>query len=382
MNNPIQFISDHKEQLLQTYQELHALAEPSWEEKKTSRYLQDKLSAAGLQIKTYPDHYGFIAEIPGEKECVIALRADMDALVQEVDGVVKANHSCGHDGHSTMALYAALALQNSKATLQHTIRFIFQPAEEKAEGALQMMKEGVLENVLFLGGVHVRPHTEVPYGKSAPVILHGSSATLTGVITGTPAHAARPEEGNNPIEAASLLIQALKQIRLQGNKKYSIKMTELHGGETSNSIPESARFTLDVRAEANETMVALLAKAQYIIESTAKLTETNIACEQIGYSPAATENSVAVRMAQHAIGSVLGRENVAGPCISQGAEDFHFYTWKTPHIPATMIGLGCDLKPGLHHPQMTFNTDALVYGTKILIELVMKADQELEENIL
>nr|WP_228548284.1 amidohydrolase [Sporosarcina obsidiansis] len=382
MNNPIQFIEDRREQILQTYQELHKLAEPSWEEQKTSRYLQEKLSAAGLQVKTYTGHYGFIAEIAGKKEGVIALRADMDALVQEVDGTVKANHSCGHDGHSTMALYSALALQDSKFSLQHTIRFIFQPAEEKAEGALQMMEEGVLEDVLFLGGVHVRPHTEVPFGKSAPVILHGSSATLTGVITGTPAHAARPEEGNNPIEAASLLIQSLKQIRLPGNKKYSIKMTELHAGETSNSIPASARFTLDIRAEANETMDALLSKARHIIDSTAKLTETNITCKEEGYSPAATKNDQAVHLAQHAIGSILGKENVAAPCISQGAEDFHFYTWKTPHIPATMIGLGCDLKPGLHHPQMTFNTDALIYGTKILTQLLLNADQGMEENSL
>ncbi|ARD48318.1 amidohydrolase [Sporosarcina sp. P33] len=377
MNDAIHYIERNKDQILQTYQELHAIAEPSWQERNTSRYLQDKLSAAGLTITAYQGHYGFIAEMAGKKEGVIALRADMDALVQEIDGEVKANHSCGHDAHSTMALYTALALKNSEANLRHTIRFIFQPAEELAEGALQMMEEGVLEDVLFLGGIHVRPHSEVAFGKSAPAILHGSSATITGTITGTPAHAARPEEGNNPIEAASFLIQALMQIRLTGNKKFSIKMTELHGGETSNSVPASARFTLDVRAETNDTMDALLEKARHIIQNTASLTETKITYKEEGYSPAATENTDAIGLARQAIASVLGEENAENPCISQGAEDFHFYTWKTPHIPATMIGLGCDLKPGLHHPQMSFNTDALIYGTKILTQLLLNADQKL-----
>ncbi|PIC84020.1 amidohydrolase [Sporosarcina sp. P1] len=377
MTNPINYIEHHKKEILQTYQELHAIAEPSWQEQQTSRYLQDQLSAAGLRITGFTGHHGFIAEIKGHTKGVIALRADMDALVQEVDGKVMANHSCGHDAHSTMALYTALALKNCEMDLHHTIRFIFQPAEEVAEGALQMMKEGVLEDVLFLGGLHVRPHTEVPFGKSAPAILHGSSATITGTITGTPAHAARPEEGNNPIETASFLIQSLRQIRLQGNKKFSIKITELHSGETSNSIPASAQFTLDVRAETNETMDALLAKARHIIQHTAALTETEIVYTEEGYSPAATENATAIRLAQRAIGSVLGEENVDVPCISQGAEDFHFYTWKTPDIPATMIGLGCDLKPGLHHPQMSFNTDALIYGAQILTQLLLNADQEL-----
>lgn len=377
MNNAINYSELHKEEILTTYQELHAIAEPSWQEEKTSRYLQDRLAAAGLTITTYDGHHGFIAEIAGQADGVIALRADMDALVQEVDGEVVAQHLCGHDAHSTMALYTALALKNSGVELQHTIRFIFQPAEELGEGALQMMKEGVLEDVLFLGGLHVRPHTEVPFGKSAPVILHGSSTTITGTITGTPAHAARPEEGNNPIEATSLMIQALQQIRLLGNKNFSIKITELHSGVTSNSIPANARFTLDVRAETNETMDALLAKARHIINHTATLTETEIAFEEEGYSPAATANTSAIELAEKAIGTILGEENVDGPCISQGAEDFHFYTWKTPDIPATMIGLGCDLKPGLHHPQMSFNTDALIYGTQILTQLLLNGDREL-----
>lgn len=380
MDKPFQFITDCKEQILQTYRELHELAEPSWEEQRTSRYLQEKLSSAGLQVTSFAGHHGFIAEIPGEKEGVIALRADMDALVQEVNGEIIANHSCGHDGHSTMALYTALALKNSDMQLSHTIRFIFQPAEELAEGALQMMEEGVLNDVLFLGGVHVRPHTEVPFGQAAPVILHGSSSTIKGGITGTPAHAARPEEGNNPIEAASMLIQSLQRIRLTGGKKFSIKMTELHSGETSNSVPATARFTLDIRAEANETMEALLEKTVHLLKSTAALTETKIDYETAGYSPAAIENAAAVRIARQAIRSVLGEENTAGPCISQGAEDFHFYTWKTPHIAATMIGLGCDLKPGLHHPQMSFNTDALIYGTKILTEMIIRADREMEAD--
>ncbi|MBY0120975.1 amidohydrolase [Bacillus sp. S/N-304-OC-R1] len=371
----IQIIDQNREQILNTYQELHQLAEPSWQEEKTSAYIREKLIHAGLNVKTFEDHYGMIVELKGELEDVIALRADMDALVQEVDGEVRANHSCGHDGHSTMALFSALALAQSGQPLKHTVRFIFQPAEEKAEGALKMIESGALENVKFLGGVHVRPAIEIPFQKAAPVILHGSTASIKGVIKGIPAHAARPEEGNNPIEAAASLIQAIRQIRLKDAHKYSIKITELQGGEASNLIPENVHFTFDLRAETNETMDKLIEKAKYIIQKIAELTETEINYHLCEYSPAAVRNSKAMNLGKKAIISVLGEENFVSECPSPGAEDFHFYTLKKPDVSATMIALGCDLKPGLHHPNMSFNLEALIYGTKILTTLLLEADQ-------
>jgi amidohydrolase len=271
-----------------------------------------------------------------------------------------------------MALYTALALINTKHVLNHTVRFIFQPAEEKAEGALKMIEEGVLKDVKFLGGAHLRPFMEMSFEKAAPVILHSSTASLKGVIKGVPAHAARPEEGNNPLEAASLLIQAIGQIRVSGTS--SIKITELHGGEASNSIPETARFTFDLRAESNEAMEKLLNEAQHILGGIAKLTETEIESTVEEYSPAAIKHPIAIELAKHAIASILGEENVEPSCVSPGAEDFHFYSLKNPNLAATMIGIGCDLKPGLHHPSMYFHQEALLYGTKIITNLLLEAD--------
>ncbi|MCP3739577.1 amidohydrolase [Rossellomorea sp. BNER] len=372
--DPTQYIDEQKQLIVKTYQDLHKLAEPSWKEEKTANYIKEKLLSAGFNIQTYEGHFGFIAEMKGEKKDVISIRADMDALVQEVDGVVKPNHSCGHDAHSTMVLFTALALSKRKFT--HTVRFIFQPAEEKAAGALKMMEEGALQDVKFLGGIHLRPSIELPFGKAAPAILHGSTASIKGGIKGVPAHAARPEEGNNPLEAAALLIQAIRQIRLSASDHFSIKMTELHGGEASNSIPGTARFTLDLRAKSNETMDKLLKKADHTIRKVAELTETKIESITDEYSPAAIRNQRAIGHAQHAIASVLGKENVEPACVSPGAEDFHFYTLKNPGLAATMIGLGCDLSPGLHHPNMIFNQEALIYGTKIVTKMLVDADRQ------
>lgn len=374
--DPIQFINEQRELIFQTYGELHQLAEPSWGEENTSKYIAEILRNAGLHVQTFTGHFGLVAEIKGEITDVIALRADLDALVQEVDGIIRPNHSCGHDSHSTMVLFTALALAKSGQKFKHKVRFIFQPAEEKGEGALKMMEEGALRNVKFLGGIHLRPAMEVQYNCAAPVILHGSTVSIKGVIKGVPAHAARPAEGNNPLEAAALLIQAIRQIRLKDEGNYSIKITELHGGEASNLIPESSSFTFDLRARTNDIMKEVIEKAEHTIKKMAELTETTIEYKLVEYSPAAKKNLHAIELAENAILAILGKEGFQEVCNSPGAEDFHFYTLKNPEIAATMIGLGCDLHPGLHHPKMAFNHEAMIYGAQILTKLLIEADQK------
>ncbi|MFC7394784.1 M20 peptidase aminoacylase family protein [Scopulibacillus cellulosilyticus] len=368
------FLSEQSQTIIKTYNDLHQIAEPSWSEKKTSYYIYQFLKRLGMEIKTFDNHYGIVAEIPGEIEEVVACRADMDALVQEVDGVVQPNHSCGHDAHSTMVMYAALAIAKSNIQPKRTIRFIFQPAEEKAGGAVQMMKDGALENVKTLFGIHLRPHMEVPDGKASAVIIHGSSVNLTGKIKGVQAHASRPEEGINAIEAAAFVVQCLKEIHLDTSESFSIKMTQLQtGGNASNVIPESATFTLDLRAQTNEAMDKLKEKAELILEHVSKLSGTSIDWKFEEFVPAASPNENAMKLAQEAIEEILGQENFVPVCISKGGEDFHFYTFEHPEIEATMIGLGCDLRPGLHHPKMTFNVNSLINGAQILTKALIKA---------
>jgi amidohydrolase len=375
--NPIDYIDQQQSSLLKTYHDLHTLAEPSWHEEKTSNYILDRLKKAGIKTDTFPNHFGIIAEIPGQTEEVVALRADMDALLQEVDGVIKANHSCGHDAHSTMALYTALAIASSGIKPKHTLRFIFQPAEEKGEGALQMMKEGALKNVCYLFGVHLRPKVEVPFNKASSVIVHGSAGTIKGTIKGVQAHASHPKDGINAIEAAACLVQNLKQIQLKTDVPYSIKMTQLQTeNESSNIIPETAFFSIDVRAQTNDVMNKLQNITKELVDQTMQQTGAKITWSMVELVPAAILNKRAMEITELAIENIIGKENVIPICISQGGEDFHFYTANNPGIAATMVGLGCDLTPGLHHPQMRFNLDALIYGAKILTKTVLIASEE------
>jgi metal-dependent amidase/aminoacylase/carboxypeptidase family protein len=66
---------------------------------------------------------------------------------------------------------------------------------------------------------------------------------------------------------------------------------------------------------------------------------------------------------------VLG--HLKAPAVSPGSEDFHFFT-KAFNLKSVYVGLGADLSPGLHHPEMSFDLSALEYGRKILEKMILK----------
>ncbi|MFC4620542.1 M20 peptidase aminoacylase family protein [Camelliibacillus cellulosilyticus] len=361
-----------KQEVRKIFDHLHTHPEVSWKEYQTTEFLTKKLRELGLRVKTFEDCTGVIAEM-GSGEPKIGLRADMDALWQEVNGSFKANHSCGHDAHMTMVLGTVMLLKQQDSLPPGTIRFIFQPAEEKGLGALKMIEKGVVDNLEFLYGVHVRPVQETKNGHATPAILHGSTQTITGTIIGEDAHAARPHLGINGIEVAATLVHELAHIHVDPMVPHSVKMTRLQaGGESANIIPGKAEFSLDLRAQTNEVMEALISHVQAAADSVAKFYNVDIHLDIPANLAAAKENPEAESILAEAIADVLGPENLDPPLVTTGGEDFHFYSLKRPHLKATMLGLGCDLKPGLHHPEMFFDRKALFAGIEILTDAILK----------
>ncbi|WP_102275278.1 M20 peptidase aminoacylase family protein [Cytobacillus massiliigabonensis] len=371
-----EYVQPLKPKIDEIFTHLHENPELSWNEYKTTEYLKDLLEQKGFQVQTFTECPGLVAEIGKGSPCV-ALRADMDALWQEVDGHFQSIHSCGHDAHMTMGIGAMLLLQKVGFPAKGKLKFIFQPAEEKGTGALKMIELGIVDDVDYLYSVHLRPIQELHNGYASAAIYHGAARFLTGEIIGEDAHGARPHLGQNAIEIGASLIHEINNIHLDPMVPYSAKMTKFHAGSDSgNIIPGKAAFSLDLRAQTNEVINELSEKILNITESLSKLYGVTITVKTGANVAAALVDQEAVRFMEKAIIDVLGKNQLKSPIISSGGEDFHFYTLKKPHIKATMLGLGCDLQPGLHHPKMTFNKEAIYAGMEILATTLLYTLEE------
>lgn len=359
-----------EQQILEYFNHFHTHPEVSWKEVETTKKLAAIMTELGVKHHTFSDVTGLIAEI-GEGPEVVAVRADIDALWQEVDDKLQANHSCGHDANMSMVLGALLYLKDE--TLTKRVRFIFQPAEELGNGSLSMIERGAIDEVSHLYGVHLRPIEELPFGQVTPALHHGSGIFLRGKITGVDAHGARPHQGKNAIDVIAAIHQFVKSIYFSPFDSYSAKLTHIQtGGDSLNIIPGSANFAMDVRSQSNDLMKELQQKIGEGLANIAKLHDVEITFEWTDYTPAAEVSETAMKIADAAIRDILGDAATAPPVHTTGADDFHFYTIKKPELHAAMIGIGADLTPGLHHPNMIFNHKALDIGARVLANIIRR----------
>lgn len=364
------------EKMYEVFNHMHEHPELSNEEYETTEFIFNFLKNEGfnpVKFKNITGLYCDLGDFSGDVP-IIGIRADIDALYQEVDGVKKANHSCGHDAHTAMVVQAMLKLKDHDVLSAAGIRFIFQPAEEVGTGAQDVSEEGVVEALDYFFGIHLRPVEEAESGYATPSIEHGSAASVEFKISGDDAHGARPHLNHNAIEIGTEIVNMLSKIHINPVIPSSVKMTKfISGGKSLNIIPGIAECGIDMRAQTNEAMDQLKERVFDILNHVEAFYDVKI--EDVAFSKivASESHQDAIDYLKQGIIETLGEEKCLEPAVTSGGDDFHYYTVKYPELKGAMVGIGCDLKPGLHHPKMTFDHKAMENGAEILVNTVISA---------
>lgn len=232
--------------------------EISNQEFKTTEKINGWLHEFGIQRIPLSLATGTAAEVKGiEQGPTVAIRADIDALpIQEeaevpfrskIDGV---SHMCGHDVHTTIALGAAIILEEMKDLVPGNVRILFQPAEEFEGGAESMIQQGLLEGISSIIGLHNVP--ELPVGQIGVKegFLMASVDDFTLTIKGKGGHAALPENTIDPIVIGSAVVSQLQTLvsrTISSKESAVVTIGSFQAGMTNNVIPDKAILKGTVR---------------------------------------------------------------------------------------------------------------------------------------
>lgn len=361
-----QLAAELEPRLIHIRRHLHQYPEVAWEEKETSRAIRGWLEEAGIRVLDLPLQTGVVAEVGGKKAGpIIALRADIDALpIQEETGLPYASrhpgkmHACGHDFHTAVVLGAAVLLKSREETLKGTVRFLFQPAEEKGTGAAKMLESRALDGVQAIFGMHNKPDMQVgTVGiKAGPLMaaVDGFDIEVEGVGT----HAAIPEAGVDPIVAAAQIVSSLQTIvsrNVSPLHNAVVSVTSIHGGAAWNVIPDKVVLGGTVRTFQEEVRRQIPVHFTRIIEGVTAAYGARISLRWFE-GPPAVRNDEALSRLSMAAAERAGLQ-VVTPAPSPAGEDFAYYQEK---IPGSFVFMGTSGKNEWHHPGFTVDERALV----------------------
>jgi hippurate hydrolase len=330
------------------YQDLHAHPELSGREHRTAAALAAELRASGLEVTEGVGGTGVVGVLRNGDGPVVMLRADMDGLpVLEDSGVdyqsrhtdmnpagetVPTMHACGHDMHVTALAAAVDTLAGARDAWGGTLLVVGQPAEETASGANAMLADGLFTRFPkpdVALGQHVGP---IPAGVAnhSRELLMAAACTLDVTIHGRGGHGSRPFVTVDPILTAAYAVTRLQTIVARETSPEDplvVTVGTFHAGTKSNIIPDTATFTVNLRARSDASMERAVAAVRRIVDAEAAAA----GCPQpptIGMreNPPATVNTAEVVdrvMAAQAAVMPAGAIRIADPLM--GSEDFSEY---------------------------------------------------------
>ncbi|MEL6149268.1 MAG: amidohydrolase [Chloroflexota bacterium] len=370
-----------RDEMIARRRDLHQHPEIAFEEVRTAGIVAEELNNLGLEVQTGIGKTGVVGIMEGDSDGpTVLIRADMDALpVHEENSTDYISltagkmHACGHDGHTTIGLSVAKILSGHRDKMHGRVKFVFQPAEEIAGGALAMIKDGVLGSPRPDVSLGLHLWNYLPVGKlgvaSGPVMAGSNSFTIT--IRGKGSHGAIPQEALDPIVCAAQIITAMQTITSRNMDPLEgavVSATQIHAGHANNVIPMEAKIGGTIRSFKPDVKQLLETRLVEIVENIAKAMGCTATVDFLeGTKPVTNDAEVAMQV-RDAFTDIVSEDAFVLDERAMVAEDM---TYLMDDIPGMFFFVGSanaerDLNYGHHHPRFDFDEDALPLATALM----------------
>ncbi|MFY9926594.1 MAG: amidohydrolase [Streptosporangiaceae bacterium] len=378
------FLAGHEAELIEFRRDLHAHPELAFNEHRTTRRVALRLAAAGLRPAILPKGTGVIVDIgseqvPDAERPVVALRADMDALPMHdlkdvpyrstVDGIC---HACGHDVHTTVLVGTGLflAAQAEAGLLPGPVRLIFQPAEEAAGGALDVMAAGGIASVGRIFALHCDPRLDAGQLGVRSGAITAACDKVEIRVTGPGGHTARPHLTADLVYALGKIlteVPAAMSRRVDPRASLSLVWGRVSSGTVANVIPDEGIIEGTVRCLDDDAWHSAPDLLKELIDSVAAAYGVRAELNYQRFVPPTVNDQASAAMISAAALDVLGAGSAVQTPQSLGGEDF---AWYLESVPGALARLGTRV-PGstvsqdLH--QATFDVDERAIGVGIRV---------------
>lgn len=367
-------------ELISWRRHFHKYPELSFSEMNTSIYIKKWLKERNISFTEGWAGQGIVATINCDNDdgSYFVFRADMDALpINELnkedycsvhEGIM---HACGHDVHMTCLLGAIEIISQFKSELKTSLRFIFQPGEEKLPGGASMMlSEGAIDPSMAKGifGLHVYPSMEVGHLGFRSGVYMASADELYITVKGKGGHAAMPQDTIDPIYIASNIITGLQEVvsrKCSPTSPCVLSIGKINSvGGATNVIPGEVLLEGTFRAMdenwRHDAHKIIIRTCEGIAESFGGQAIVDIVK---GY-PVLVNDDKLTLYASNKASELIGTDSVETIPIRMTSEDF---AWYTQQIPGCFFRLGTGnvskgITSGVHTPTFDVDEECLAIG--------------------
>lgn len=375
----IRLCQDNFDEIVAIRRELHSYPEIGRQEHRTTEAIISYLEKWGISYERLIET-GVVATVKGEKEGITtALRADIDALGigEKTDVPFKSRHegfmhACGHDIHTASLLGAAKIINENKADLSGTVKFIFQPDEEGDGGAQRLIEKGAMKGVDRVFGLHVRPEMKsgtlaVKYDK-----FYAASDIFEIDVIGKSGHCAEPHKNVDAIVIGAQIITALQSIVSRNVSPLDSAVLTIgtaNGGTFRNTVAGTFSITGVTRSLGKEMRMYLRRRIKDTAEGIAKAMDAEVVVRIIESYPGIVNDNSSAEYIEKTAKDILGEENVtilSAPFMT--TEDFGYYL---DEAPGCFYHIGCGCEYPLHSDKFCPDEKSILTAMEMHIASVM-----------